>query len=398
MEFSRAWLEMLVVLCRYAEVRRRKGLLSGDFLLRGMHFIAARSVGSRRTQRRSPLIATLSITSKCPLNCYHCSEGYRGGYQLPVDIICRTLDELVGLGCPSIAFSGGEPFSRPELVSFLDRIPASTTTLIFTSGIGLTAELADTLIGRRNLLPCFSLDHLDPREHDRRRGYPGAHQAVMRGIERLRRGRAEIHVSSLVTRDRLESGELEEFIRWLRSHGVACVQLFQPRPVGRLTGQREVCLRPEEEDRVSEVARALNEDPQAPLVVAYPAVEDPEMLGCCGGYARVHIDSLGHVCPCDFAPLSFGRITKEPFVEIWKRMRSFFAAPSDRCLVRDNPGIFEGEREERNVMFSDLADPERLRGSPPGVYRRLGERAYRLLASGLTLASVAADYWGGGKK
>jgi MoaA/NifB/PqqE/SkfB family radical SAM enzyme len=175
------------------------------------------------------------------------------------------------------------------------------------------------------------------------------------------------------------------------------VQLFQPRPVGRLARQRDLCLRPEEENRVAEMARVLNEDPDAPLVVAYPAVEDPGMLGCCGGYARVHIDSWGHVCPCDFAPLSFGRVTQEPFVKIWERMRSFFAEPSDRCLVRDNPDVFDGEREERNVMFSDLSDPERLRGSRPGVYRRLGEGAYRLLASGLTLASVAADHWGGDK-
>ncbi len=390
-----SWLEVLRILYLYIRLRQRKGLMGPDFAVRGFRFAAARLLGPHRAHGRSPLIATVAVTSRCPLECHHCSEGYQDGYELPADVILRTLDELVTLGCPVIALTGGEPFSRPELVDFLDRIPSSVTALIFTSGIGLTESLSAALVRRRNLLVCFSLDHSDPQEHDRLRGREGSHAAVMRGIERLGNGRPEVHVSTLVMRGRLSGGELPGFIRSLKRHGVSCVQLFQPRPVGRLARRFDLCLGPEEEARLFQIALDLNRDPDAPLVVAYPAVEHPEMLGCCGGYARVHVDSHGHVCTCDFAPLSFGLVTEEPFTAIWERMRTFFETPGNRCLVRDNPEIFGIERQARNVLFSNLSEPQRLRSPAAGVFERSGEGVYRLLASSLTLAAVAAGEWEG---
>lgn len=392
-----SWREILQAFYLYTKFRHRKGLLGHDFVVRGLRFAIQRLLGPHRTHNRSPLIATVAVTSRCPLECVHCSEGYQGFYELPAEVILQVLDELVALGCPVIALSGGEPFSRPELLDFLNRIPPSVAAMIFTSGIGLTDGLAGELANRRNLQVCFSLDHLDPQEHDRRRGLDGSHGAVMRGIGRLANGLPEIHVSSLVTRDRLSSGEIPGFVRSMKKHGVACVQLFQPRPVGRLAQGFDICLRPEEEERFFQIADELNHDPDAPLVVPYPAVEHPEMLGCCGGYARVHVDSHGHVCPCDFAPLSFGLVTEESFTRIWERMREFFTTPGDRCLVRDNPEIFGVEREERNLMFSQLADSQRLYADPPGVYKRFDEKTYRLLLRSLTLASVAVCRWKAGR-
>jgi MoaA/NifB/PqqE/SkfB family radical SAM enzyme len=393
MKPSRYWLEIPKAFYQYGMLRQRKGILGQDFIYRSIRFAAARLFGVHRTHARSPLIATLSVTSRCPLDCYHCSEGYEGEFELPMDTILSTLDELVALGCPSIALTGGEPLCRPELLDFLDRIPSSTTAMIFTSGNGLTKGLSDSLAQRRNLLACFSLDHSDPNEHDRRRGSMGSHAVVMRGIELLSNRRTEIHVSSMVTRDRISSGELPRFVRSLKRHGVACVQLFQPRPVGCLGHESDLFLRPDEEAQLLEIVCDLNQDPTAPLVISYPAIERSEMLGCCGGYARVHIDSRGHVCPCDFAPLSFGLVTQEPLAAIWERMRSFFALPGSCCLVRDNPEVFGGQRKSRNVMFSDLIDPHRLHSSPPGLFNRFGEKGYRLLLSSLTLSSAAVCQW-----
>jgi MoaA/NifB/PqqE/SkfB family radical SAM enzyme len=209
----------------------------------------------------------------------------------------------------------------------------------------------------------------------------------------LRGGRAEVHVSSLITRERIASGELVAFTRGLHPLGVTAVQLFQPRPVGRLQTDREVLLTPEEEERLFAIARELNADPTTPLVVPYPVVEHPSTLGCCGGYSRVYVDARGHVCPCDFTPLSFGTITDEPFTAIWQRMRSFFAAPGSRCLIRDHPEVFGPERAARNVVFAELADPDGLRSPPPGIYQSYRERGYRLLGANPFTATVAACRW-----
>ena len=364
-----------------------------DFLLRSIRFVRGGLLSSQKQEKPIPLIATLAITSRCPLNCYHCSEGHSESYELPSEKLFSALDDLIAMGCPVIALTGGEPFYRRELISFLKHIPAWVTALVFTSGLGLTPDLIAELSKFPNLLICFSLDHSDPKEHDRRRGYPGSFEIAMEGIQRFQGTRPEIHVSTLVTRDRLENDEVSKFVRIFANKGVDCVQLFQPRPVGRLAGNRGVCLVPEEEIRLFQIVRKLNRDPKAPLVVAYPVIEHSSMLGCCGGYSRLHLDAQGNVCPCDFAPLSFGNISKDSLQNIWKRMRDFFCFPSNHCLVCGNPEIFGSDRSERNVKFSEITTPDQLRGSPPGLYRLLGEKAYGFLVSSLTLASILVTEW-----
>lgn len=382
------YLDLAGVVYKYFRLRRRKGLLGPGYIIRNLRFTAGRLFSANRTRTDSPLIATLAVTSRCRLNCRHCSEGYRSGKELSRETIFAALDDLVALGCPIIALTGGEPFLRADFLQLLDRVPPTVAVIIYSSGMGLTPEIAAVLRGRRALAVSFSIDHSDPAEHDRRRGKAGSHAAAMAGIEMLAGGAVEIHVSTLATRDRLESGELKDFIRGLKKKGVAGVQVFQPRPVGKLTASDGMYLRPEEELRFIDLSRELENDPEAPLVLAYPALERPEALGCCGGYARVYVDSAGNVCPCDFAPLSFGSIEAEPFREIWKRMRGFFTTPGNRCLVRDNPALFGTPRTERNVRFSELARPEDLVAPPPGAFTARGERFYRALIPNLFLANT----------
>lgn len=343
---------------------------------------------SRRAD--APLIATLAVTARCPLRCGHCSEG-GGQEEMPALMIERAVDELGSLGCPVVALTGGEPLCRADLPALLSRIPPWTTAMVYTSGVGLTTQTAAAFSRMPNLLVCLSLDHEDPSEHDRRRGFPGAHAAVMRALGLLRDGRCGLHVSSLITRDRLDETALSAFARGLREKGVSCVQFFEPRPAGRLARDARSGLRPEEGLRLGALAREMNKDPRSPWVVAYPALERPGMLGCCGGYSRLHVDASGCVRPCDFAPLSFGSLGEESLSALWKRMRAFFTAPGSRCMVQGNPGLFARERSSRNLDFSSLLDPRSLRSPVPGAWRRCGEQGYRRLAAGLSLAA-AADF------
>ncbi len=390
MKFLDTWIEFVKQTLLYMRFRKRKGHSSSKFYARALRFSATRLVGPKRTDQHSPLIATLAVTSKCPCNCYHCSEGYKGGYELPREVVLGCIDDLVNLGCPVIALTGGEPFARPDFEQLIDRVPDSVAAVIYTSGIGLKEELARKLAGRPNVCICFSLDHTDPEEHDRRRGRKGAYDAVMRGIELTTGQEAQVHVSTLVTRDRLESGELVEFARAMGQLGVECLQTFQPRPVGKLESGLDLYLTPDEELRLFEVARELNRDPDAPLLVAYPAMEHPEAFGCCGGYARVYVDSHGNACPCDFAPLTFGNVNDESLAVIWGRMRGFFKTPGTRCLSRDNPEVFGPEREGRNVVMAELAGADRLLAPVPEFFDRFGESGYRRLLSNFLLAAVAS--------
>jgi MoaA/NifB/PqqE/SkfB family radical SAM enzyme len=384
------WGSAAKVLYAYARLRRRKGVLGSDFIYRTLRGAAKRWTGPRHNAR-APLITSIAINSACPLECFHCSADGVGGSLSREDLL-QTIDGIVATGCQVIVITGGEPLICKHLIEVIERIPLDVTVSLYTSGYRLSEEQAAFFRARQNMLVCFSLDHGEEEEHDRRRGLPGAYAGVMRGLELLKGGHCERQISSLVTPDRLHSGELERFVRGLAGMGVSCVQWFQARPVGRLTGDMSHCLSPEEEIEVWAVANQLNQDPSLPLVVAHPAIQHANLLGCCAGYARMYIDSKGHVNPCDFAPLSFGEVTKEPVPVLWNRMRSFFDRPGSMCLSRDMPDLWEGKKG-RHVPIETVKDKDRLRTSPPAVYENYGEGFYRLLLGSLALAAVAAREW-----
>lgn len=384
------WGSAAKVLFSYAQLRRRKGVLGSDFLYRTLRGAAQRWTAPRDNSH-APLITSIAINSACPLECFHCSADGVGG-QLSREDLLHTIDGIVATGCQVIVITGGEPLICKYLLEVIERIPPAVTVSLYTSGYRLSEEQAAVFRSRSNMLVCFSLDHGEEAEHDKRRGLPGAYAGVMRGLEMLKGGHCERQISSLVTPDRLRSGELERFVRGLAGTGVSCVQWFQARPVGRLTSDMSHCLSPEEELEVWAVANKLNQDPSLPLVVAHPAIQHANMLGCCAGYARMYIDSKGHVNPCDFAPLSFGEVTKEPVEVLWNRMRSFFDRPGSMCLSRDMPDLWEGKKG-RHVPIETVKDKSRLRTPAPAVYENYGEAFYRLLLGSLALAAVAAREW-----
>ena len=168
----------------YLRLRGRKGLLDARFLSR----LLRKAAGRKRGAGTAPLLPTVAVTSRCPLSCSHCSEGRDGNGDMPPEMLRRVLADIVSLDCPVIALTGGEPLCRPDLFLNCCRIPSDVTAMLYTSGVGLEERTALELRRRGNLLVCFSLDHSDPAEHDRRRSYPGAHAGRARGASELLKG------------------------------------------------------------------------------------------------------------------------------------------------------------------------------------------------------------------
>lgn len=344
---------LLKAAARYLELRRQKSLSRGRHL---------RAVGRTlwRAGRSRPLLATVAVTGRCPLDCEHCSAGGPKDAEPERALLDQTLDALIRLGTPVVALTGGEPLMRADLIELVDRLPAA---LVFTSGVGPERRIR-ALAARPDVTACVSLDHTDPDEHDRRRGRAGAHAAARRALELLVAGAGETHVSTLVTADRIDSGELRRFLRTF--DGVACVQLFRPVRIGRLVDVESPTA--ESLRRLAGIVAEANADPSLPLVVAYSLLEREDALGCCAGYARLHVDALGDVRPCDFAPRVFGNVQVEPLDAIWRRMHRAYPTPGHRCLAGG-----DGPRHA------------------PGAYRAHSRLAYDTMVQSLSFASVVLE-------
>ena len=381
---------------RYLSQRKSKGLLGPRFLARSFRFNLARAFSDNKMNELSPLVVTMAITSRCPHNCFHCSEGYKKGYELPLPVVLDTVDGVAKSGCPAIAFTGGEPLLRKDLPEILDRVPMSMMKVIYTSGFGLDDMLAEKLRRTSNLLVCVSIDHSDSSVHDERRGKEGSFDTAIKALDKLADSAVELHVSTLTSRDRLEGDDLLNFARMLRKKGVACLQMFQPRPVGRLDDSYEDYLSPEDEEKAISIARQIGEATDMPLVLSYPALEHGRAFGCCGGYARAYVDSHGNLCPCDFMPLSFGNLNEERFEKLWQKMRGFYEKPGSRCQVKNNRDVLSSDSSSRNVDFHAVTEKSGFRSEVPSIFSNLGEGAYRLLLANLMIASIVSAETGQG--
>ncbi len=143
----------------------------------------------QRAEPFRPLMVKIKLTWRCNLACEMC-DYWRQDLPTPLttDLVVRTLDELVALGCRKVHFSGGEPTLRPDLpdlIAHARRLRLRVT--LTTNGTLLTRELSRQLVKAGLNSVCVSIDSPVRSVHDRIRGMPGAFKQTMAGVRELRR-------------------------------------------------------------------------------------------------------------------------------------------------------------------------------------------------------------------
>ena len=123
----------------------------------------------------------------CNLTCIHCysssSPSAHGG--LPVERICRTIEEAAAIGYKAVAFSGGEPLVYPGLARALAQAKAlGLKTSVTTNGTLLDAARLEELHDIVDVL-AISLDG-PPDLHNDMRGSSTAFDRMLAGVANAR--------------------------------------------------------------------------------------------------------------------------------------------------------------------------------------------------------------------
>ena len=128
-------------------------------------------------------------------------------------------------------------------------------------------------------------------------------------------------------------------------------------------------------ERLKRLHVETNRDRMAPKVSSFAFVEDVSRYGCGAGFQHFYVDAMGNVQPCDFTPVSFGNVRREPLAAILGRMREAFSRPRGTCFMLANGAKLAAcpcketpipaEEAARCVDFAD-------KGPLPAFYRALG--------------------------
>jgi MoaA/NifB/PqqE/SkfB family radical SAM enzyme len=302
---------------------------------------------------RTPHFLTVAVTYKCQCDCAHCSA-YTYRQKLAKDDGALSLEEYkeaikqaIELGSTCVVFSGGEPLLYDglyELIASVDR--DKSVTSMFTNGEYLNDKNVKRLKSAGLFGLFVSFDSTEPKEHNANRKREGLFHKAIEGIKRCQDKGILTGISTYITREKMQNGELDSMMNFAQELGVLEVFLFDMIATGRLINERHRMLTRLEIDEIRAFQRRYNETTDYPRVIhqtmftsiAYPCAA----AGCPAGVAQMHIRGNGDVAPCDFTPYSFGNIRNESVEQIWRRITESpaFSTGSNTCRLAD-PAYWE---------------------------------------------------------
>lgn len=325
-------------------------------------------------------IISLSTTNSCPYACAFCSTNARHdpAADLDEDVLGRTIDTIQDLGVPFIILHGGEPFYRYDrFLRLVKRVRAETCLWLFTTGYGVTAERARELKENGLFGAWVSLDHYNPRVHNRMRGHRDAFDNACTAIQRFKEAGVYTCLSLVPPDDFYERSEFTRYYDFAKELGVAEIRVMEKKPSGR-----EACRGVTPHSPVlSRLQKELYADPafrnHPPISGLSTWLETDPALGCQCRFEYLFVTSTGEVQPCEATEISFGNIREEDFATIYERARRAFTKPSTGCIpmvmfaeVREYQQVKDSlSAQQRAVLAAQIMEGFRSRGRLPGAYR-----------------------------
>jgi radical SAM protein with 4Fe4S-binding SPASM domain len=288
-------------------------------------------------------LLAVNLTRRCNLACAHCyldAETLKQGSadELETAEVNALLDQIASRGSDTmVVLTGGEPLLRRDLEEMAAHGSALGLSMVIgTNGVALTDRRVKSLQAAGVMGMGISLDSLDPVSHDEFRGYPGAWEKTLAGMEACRRNGLPFQVHFSVTEK--NAHEIRAMIDFASNVGAHVLNVFFLICTGR--GESMSDITPERYERVLEelvdaqsstdlIVRArcaphfkrvaYQRDPTSRLTRA----EGYEGGGCLAGIHYCRLTPEGGITACPYIPDEEDNIRQTPFWEIWDHSPTF---------------------------------------------------------------------------
>ena len=293
-----------------------------------------------------PAFVVISPTMKCNLRCIGC---YSGLYEKDGELSEAEMDKLLGdlrdLGIYFVVISGGEPYTKKDMLLRLFKKYNDMFFLTYTNGTFLDKETATALGKLGNVAPAISVEGWE-EETDARRG-AGTWKKIMAAMDNLRENGVLFGISVTATSKNQDVLTDDAFIEYFIKKGAIFGWYFMFMPVGK-DPILELVPTPAQRKHYGERVREMRS--QHPIFLA-DFWNDGDVIGGClaGGRVYMHILSSGNVEPCVFAHFGIDNIRDKPLREIinspfFKEIRHSFPYNENGnlkrpCMIIDNPDV-----------------------------------------------------------
>jgi radical SAM protein with 4Fe4S-binding SPASM domain len=365
----------------------------------------------------APFQVVWDITRACNLKCMHCYEsaGAKGEDELSTEEALRGIDILADAGVLILAFSGGEPTLRPDILQLIEH---SSKRGIYTA-MATNAMLFSSRKKVRQFKEAglqfaqISLDGLNPETHDRFRGVQGCFEKTVQGIKNC--VAESLFIEMAVTATRFNYTEIPGMIDFAEKLGVNWFMLYNFVPTGRGVEIMKSDLTPDEREDVlklcwnkmkmadvevlstapqfARIAQEIEAKPiltgDAGLIASGTQSQSEEYVvpthfynpklsgqlkrladfigGCGAGRFYLSLEPNGDIFPCVFFPhneaMRVGNLFKDDFEKIWRNSKLFWQI-RNKDKLKENCGSCQyrytcgGCRARAYNYFNDVLAPD----------------------------------------
>ena len=325
--------------------------------------------------------ALVSVTSACRYNCPHCYQKRDRGKDIAIDLLLSAVRYLQDAGVAFFNIEGGEPFLvYDRLKQVCAAIDNRSEIWINSTGDAMTPERLSEIRQFNLTAMMFSLHTADPATLNRFMGTDNAWKNLERGVSLCHETEIPVTFNTCVLKQDFFNGTFDRIMDKAREFNGCLVQLIKPKPAGGRMDQGVERYSLEEHTRIATIVNRYNHDPAFrtyPPIAAQFLEEAPKVFGCtAGGTDRFYINAKGDVQPCEFLNISFGNIAKEPFPDIYQRMRDCFEKPGERWLCEAYAQKIRELVGSESVLPLDQNKSKQIfdtwdRGKPTELYQKV---------------------------
>jgi sulfatase maturation enzyme AslB (radical SAM superfamily) len=220
----------------------------------------------------APFQVVWDVTHACNLRCKHCyaSAGKADRDELSTEAALELIDRLAAWGVPIVAFSGGEPLMRPDILELISKAhERGIYVALATNGTLITEQKAADIKEAGAEYLQISLDGADPSTHDHFRGVDGAFDRTMEGIKNAVAEGFFVSISTTATR--ANKGQIPAIIDLGDGLGVKWIMVYNFVPAGRGIGIRDADLSPAEREELLKELYERNSSSNCQVLTTAPS-------------------------------------------------------------------------------------------------------------------------------
>ncbi|MFH0803697.1 MAG: PqqD family peptide modification chaperone [Candidatus Tagabacteria bacterium] len=278
------------------------------------------AIEMKAIEKLIPFAITFETTYACNENCIHCYME-RNLPALSLSEIKRILGEIATEGCLFISFTGGEFFSRRDMLDIVDYAASLHFVIdILSNGTLVNRDIAETLAKYSVRRAQISLYGVTPEIHDSITRLSGSFQRTLKGIKHLRDAGIKVEIAfSLMSQNFHERYLVRDLTK-----SMDC--LISPSHIitARNNGLKDTFSLRLNKRQLKEF---LEDESLSGLYAGRKAFKDHQLYfgfsdlldaaPCYSGFNSCAITPSGKVLPCNQLLYEVGDLKEQTFSNIW---------------------------------------------------------------------------------